>query len=445
MYVSHLFALVIYCCTLRTLVRAQCSCESCMYIAQQEFDKNSVECSQNNISGCGSLCDWRVLDIHWCAIAGKGQEYTLETKSIVGSGVIYTAECRTCLLGGGFCKVTNITTVIHSPSITNICFAVAAIFLECFHLITIVVLRWNRRCEYSMKAAEIYRQGAIIRLKERSRRLERAADRRQDRIEAAKSRKETILENYKAEMDKYEKQYKAYGVQNTNDFAMERYLQQVTHDSHAAAKMEQTKFENLQRQARKEFELEKETIEHDFAEEEARAAQQQDAAHYHAIVAGFSFVANVACAAGKLFPIGFDGCQTWQCRQMVHNALLTLAAGVVDVIERRAYTYVLVPDTSKLLGCLPLGGLSRMGQKLAQLLVSLAWNVSDLLSGLVAAPGTGTLVLSCFACAVQVLLTVMDLRAVCLIQKLNYARDVGEEPEPHDLEATVGFQRVAAT
>ena len=86
-----------------------------------------------------------------------------------------------------------------------------------------------------------------------------------------------------------------------------------------------------------------------------------------------------------------------------------------------------------------------MGQKLAQLLVSLAWNVSDLLSGLVAAPGTGTLVLSCFACAVQVLLTVMDLRALCLIQKLNYARDVGEEPEPHDLEATVGFRRVAAT
>ena len=245
-------------------------------------------------------------------------------------------------------------------------------------------------------------------------------------------------------MNQREKELFAYGVQDKDYFAMESHLEQVSFNDRASAHDERSRLEYLRHKAEQDDLREIETIEDDLATDVARAAEKRDAAHYHAIVAGFSFAANIACTAAKLFPTGYDGCQTWQCRQMVHNALLTLAAGAVDMIERSAYNYVLVPDTSKFLGCIPLGGLSRMVQKLAQLLVNLAWNVSDVLAGIAAAPGTGTLVLSYFACAVQVLLTLIDLRTVCLIQRLNYERDAGEEPEPYNLRATIGFQLVAA-
>ena len=159
-----------------------------------------------------------------------------------------------------------------------------------------------------------------------------------------------------------------------------------------------------------------------IAELQAENATVEDetlyAARDHAYLAALSFVANIGCTIGKLFP-GRYICETWQCNQMVHNAFMSLAAGIVDVCERYAYLRVLVPDTGERMCWIPLGGITRMLLKTAQLSVTLAWTLVDLQSALISSPGLGTLVLTSFSCLIQFQLVLMDLRAGYLTEKLN--------------------------
>ena len=142
------------------------------------------------------------------------------------------------------------------------------------------------------------------------------------------------------------------------------------------------------------------------------------------VIQVFSLIANIGCSIGKLFPGGAKYiCNTWQCMRLVHNAVMTLTSGAVDLVERFVFLYVLVSDGNKLCGCVPFGGQHRLLQKVAQLCISLAWTIRDTLEAAVAAPGTGTLVLAAFACAIQVILLRLDARAAWLTERLNQKAD----------------------
>ena len=110
------------------------------------------------------------------------------------------------------------------------------------------------------------------------------------------------------------------------------------------------------------------------------------------------------------------------------------------MIERYAYLRVLVPEGGKVLNCIPLGGLQRMVLKMSQLCVTLAWTLLDLEAVISSAPSTGTLVLTGFACAIQLLLVFMDVLAGIRTERLTRkARALRIVPGSVMVAATIGF------
>ena len=196
----------------------------------------------------------------------------------------------------------------------------------------------------------------------------------------------------------------------------------------AAARSVQAEWEAKLNLAWERLKLEEWNIAQAAEEAEAKAAESGHAAHLHAFVVTLSFIANIGCTVGKLFP-GQYICHTWKCNEMVHTAFMTLAAGTVDVFERLAFLNVLVPDQGKILYCIPLGGLQRVILKTTQLCVTLVWTLWDLQTVLTTAPGSGTISLTAFACIIQLVLIVLDFRASILTERLNRQQlDAGYPP-----------------
>ena len=141
-------ALVLICtigvCTL-TAAEAQCSSEPCMSFARQEFQPEAVSCAQENSAGCSPACLWRILDLNWCAVptGNASAMYTIFTKGSSGSESEYTKECRAFIDGGGHCQIQNITAARHQLAGKDIGLATAAVSLEVFQFVTVVVLKYN--------------------------------------------------------------------------------------------------------------------------------------------------------------------------------------------------------------------------------------------------------------------------------------------------------------
>ena len=298
--------------------------------------------------------------------------------------------------------MTTSQHLISSESVTFVC---SAIFLELWHIYSIVINRYDDRNNHAKQ--EKYKESRARQF-ERTRRIQKAKDRHAKQLEIAE--------------EEFHSKYARSG----------RTSRQPVIDAHIVLDI---KFKKAHEQLRDE----EKAVADDARDDELTAATAGDAAHDHAVLAVLSFFANVGCTIGKLFP-GHYICETRACDVTVHNALMTLAAGVVDVIERYAYLRVLVPEGGKVLNCIPLGGLQRMVLKMSQLCVTLAWTLLDLEAVISSAPSTGTLVLTGFACAIQLLLVFMDVLAGIRTERLTRkARALRIVPGSVMVAATIGF------
>lgn len=129
----------------------------------------------------------------------------------------------------------------------------------------------------------------------------------------------------------------------------------------------------------------------------------------------FSFVVNFGCAVAKLFPLRYY-CDTHQCSNTVHNAVMTLGSGLIDLLERAASLAVLIPpDDTMCFGMIQIPAWFPLRlQKAAQLFVTLSWTLSDIFTGASNAPGPGTTALIVSACIMQILLLSLDTCSMCL-------------------------------
>jgi hypothetical protein len=87
---------------------------------------------------------WQLLDIVWCAAPSESQFYTLTTSKVSGHGSPYTDGCRVCLESGGSCQVEDATGAVHQVASKDIALATLSVALEFYHLLTIVVLKYDQ-------------------------------------------------------------------------------------------------------------------------------------------------------------------------------------------------------------------------------------------------------------------------------------------------------------
>ena len=123
-----------------------CACSACQTLVQQEFQPGTVKsCNStaSNASDCEPACAWKLLDIQWCAGPSGNQLYTLTAIGVSGLGSLYTNDCRVCLESGGSCKVEDATGAVHQVASKDIALATLSVALEFYHLLSIVVLKYD--------------------------------------------------------------------------------------------------------------------------------------------------------------------------------------------------------------------------------------------------------------------------------------------------------------
>ena len=136
-----LFLILVACLPVSAIM---CACPACQSLVLQEFQPGAVNCAKTNASSCTPpACSWHLLDIQWCAAPSGNGLYSLTTNGFSGGGCPYTNDCKVCLEGGGNCEVVNATGAVHPVAPKDIGLATAAVFLELFHFLTIVVFKYN--------------------------------------------------------------------------------------------------------------------------------------------------------------------------------------------------------------------------------------------------------------------------------------------------------------